>query len=328
MNSKTEFDELINYYINSEKDYSFSDTLSPEDVYNIKSLVKQKRCQYANAPIGTEIFDFIKESEKAIDFQLISLDKNTDAILYITNNSYNTAWIIINSKLPLVNQIFAAAHEYYHYIKDYEDVKKEPFICQFKSLQNIIEQKANRFAAELLLPTEALINEVNQFQLKLKDQNSIKEDDFISWASLSIYLTIKYEMPLKAVLFRLFEEKYISKINNFLSEYKFLKQFIIECKILKNKTEKLFSSYNPLQDETATFSRMIIAYRKGFITREQLLEDAKTIGLDILNVEKILEDVDSQIISKHDDINVIDDNIDDDDSLIEFGDIISRKLEG
>lgn len=74
-----------------------------------------------------------------------------DGMLYVPTTGKERAYIILNSKKPLINQIFTAAHEYYHYIKDYQKFKEMPYICDFSMLQDVNEMKACRFAAELLL---------------------------------------------------------------------------------------------------------------------------------------------------------------------------------
>lgn len=81
------------------------------------------------APIGEKIFSFIVEQNSNINFELVKLDTtNVDGMLYIPESGNEKAYIILNGNKPLVNQIFAAAHEYYHYIKDYESIKKKNLI--------------------------------------------------------------------------------------------------------------------------------------------------------------------------------------------------------
>lgn len=316
------FDSLIQYYIDIEKDYSFSNKLPLPEIQNIKSLVKEKRNQYSNAPIGHNIFDFIKESESALDFQFLSFESSDiDAMLYIEQSQTESAWIIINSNRPFVKQIFAAAHEFYHYIKDYEEVKKKPFICQFNSIQDLTEQKANKFAAELLLPTEALNNEVANHLVKINCAK-LKKSDFVSWAMLSMLLTVKYELPLKAVLYRLYEEDFIHNIDEFLTNYEFLKQYFIECKIFKNKTEVLFSNNNPMNNESDTISRMINAFNCGMVTYEQVINDAKVLLVDEENVRAILDDIQTANMDTD-----VDDNNDDEEWLFDVQRRIKQKME-
>ena len=82
-------------------------------------------------------------------------------MIYLPDKNSEIAFIILNKSKPLVNQIFAAAHEYYHYIRDIENIKRTDNLltCGFKGKE---EQMANRFAAEFLLPDEALRNEVRE----------------------------------------------------------------------------------------------------------------------------------------------------------------------
>ena len=125
-------DVFKQYY---QTNYDFNTTsLDEDEIDEIKSLVKEKRVNYALAPIGEKIFSFIVEQNSNINFELVKLDTtNVDGMLYIPESGNEKAYIILNGNKPLVNQIFAAAHEYYHYIKDYESIKEKPYICCLSS---------------------------------------------------------------------------------------------------------------------------------------------------------------------------------------------------
>ena len=45
---------------------------------------------------------------------------------------------------------------------------------------------------------------------------------FEDYAVLSIFLTLKYQLPLKAVIYRLYEEHYIDKIDEYIQNYQFI----------------------------------------------------------------------------------------------------------
>ena len=86
------------------------------------------------------------------------------------------AYIILNVNKPLINQIFTAAHEFYHYIKDYKKFRETPYICDFNKLKDINEMCASRFAAELLLPEEALLREIKDYLVNMKIPDTSKID--------------------------------------------------------------------------------------------------------------------------------------------------------
>lgn len=148
--------ELFEQYYQREYDFN-TNSLCEDEVDSIKALVKEKRVDYALAPIGEKIFGWITEQDTNIHFEAVDFDSDKiDGLLYIPQSGYDKAYIVLNSKKPLINQIFTTAHEYYHYVKDYAIIKKEPYICNFSALSSVNEKRASRFAAEFLLPEEAL----------------------------------------------------------------------------------------------------------------------------------------------------------------------------
>ena len=69
--------------------------------------------------MGTGVFNWILKENSNIRFERVAFDsEKIDGMLYVPTTGKERAYIILNSKKPLINQIFTAAHEYYHYIKD------------------------------------------------------------------------------------------------------------------------------------------------------------------------------------------------------------------
>lgn len=133
--------EAFEKYYQAEYDYNTS-TLTEEEVFAIKELAREKRVNYALAPIGEKIFDWISEQNADIHFEMVDLESDKiDGMLYIPVTGSAKAYIILNSNKPLINQIFTAAHEYYHYIKDYAMIKETPYICNFNALEGVNEKK-------------------------------------------------------------------------------------------------------------------------------------------------------------------------------------------
>lgn len=285
--------------------YDFNTTsLTKEEIDEIKSLAKEKRVNYALAPIGEKIFNFIIEQNANINFELVKFDTtNVDGMLYIPESGNDKAYIILNGNKPFINQIFAAAHEYYHYIKDYEQIKKNPYVCCLSSLLNVNEKKASRFAAELLLPDEALRSEIKLFKKKFNCSEK-KKLSFNEYAIISILLTIKYQIPLKAVIYRLCEEKFIENITKFVADYDVIKKVLMQIEILKDKVEYLYGTENSsLKDITTLYQQIEIAYKRGLASRTEILTDAEKLRLN-LNLIKAFFDVidDDEDEDKDDDI--------------------------
>ena len=144
-------DKLFMQYYQGTYDFNTS-SLNNLEINEIKTLVKEKRVNYALAPIGEKIFNYISEQNPNIHFELVELDtEKIDGMLYVPKNGDDKAYIILNGNKPFINQIFAAAHEYYHYIKDYESIKKQPYVCSLSSLNSKSEKKASRFCGGVII---------------------------------------------------------------------------------------------------------------------------------------------------------------------------------
>ena len=91
-------------------------------------------------------------------------------------------------------------------------------------LKDINEKKACRFAAELLLPEEALAREIQDYCLGMEISN-VSLMSFYQFSTIIIYLTVKYQLPLKAVIYRLAEEHYIENVDRYIKDYGFIKSY-------------------------------------------------------------------------------------------------------
>ena len=212
--------ELFERYYQTQYDFNTT-SLSQTEIAAIKRLAKEKRHEYGIAPLGTEVFDWILSQNRHIQFEPVSFDsEKIDGMLYIPSTGEERAYIVLNANKPLVNQVFTAAHEYYHYIMDYRRFQESPYICDFSMLKDVNEKKASRFAAELLLPEDALHNEIKNYCLNSGMAGSTEKSlDFLDYSAISIFLTVKYQIPLKAVIYRLAEEKYIDRVDDFIENY-------------------------------------------------------------------------------------------------------------
>jgi len=298
--------EVFRKYYQSYYDFN-TESLKENDVDEIKLLVKEKRVNYALAPIGEKIFNFIIEQNVNLSFELVNFETdNVDGMLYIPESGEDKAYIIINGNKPFINQIFAAAHEYYHYIRDYETIKEKPYICRLSSLLNLNEKKASRFAAELLLPEEALRVELKLFKKKFNWQDR-KDFGFEEYAIISMLLTIKYQLPLKAVIYRLHEEKYIGNIEKFTEDYDVIKRVLMQIEILKDKVEYLYSNENSaVGNGAALYQHIEMAYRNGLASRTEILMDSEKLKLNKEIISSFFDEIDeADEEESEDEINAI-----------------------
>lgn len=280
--------ELFEQYYQTEYDFNTA-SLSPDEIADIKRLAREKRVDYALAPMGTKVFDWILKQNSNIRFEFVAFNSDKiDGMLYIPITGKERAYIILNANKPLINQIFTAAHEYYHYVMDYQKFRETPYICDFSMLKDVKEKKACRFAAEILLPEEALFREVRDFLRVMKVEN-IKTMGLAYFATLTISLTVKYEMPLKAVIYRLAEEHYIDNVDKYIKDYEFIKKVLKEIEILKKRVDKLYSNENNcVLSYSLTYQDMEKAFMTGNASREDILEDAAKLNLDMDIIQEFL----------------------------------------
>lgn len=130
--SSIDHNELFEQYYQNEYDFNTA-SLSLDEIAEIKKLAREKRVDYNLAPMGTGVFNWILKENSNIRFERVAFDsEKIDGMLYVPTTGKERAYIILNSKKPLINQIFTAAHEYYHYIKDYQKFKEMPYIFDYK----------------------------------------------------------------------------------------------------------------------------------------------------------------------------------------------------
>ena len=273
--------EIFEQYYQTEYDFNTA-SLTLNEIAEIKRLAREKRVDYASAPMGTGVFNLIQRQSQEIRFELVSFEsEKIDGMLYIPTSGQERAYIILNSNKPLVNQVFTAAHEFYHYIKDYQVFKERPYICDFSILKDVNEKKACRFAAELLFPEEALKREINDYCRRLNIKE-VKTLDFAQIASFIIVMTVKYQMPLKAVIYRLAEEKYIGNVKEYIENYDFIKKVLQEIKIFDKQVLELYSTDNNfIIPYSMTYQDMEKAFSTGNASKEEILRDAEILSLDM-----------------------------------------------
>ena len=286
--SLIDYNKLFEQYYQTGYDFNTA-SLTPDEIAGIKKLAREKRVDYALAPMGTEVFNWIQKQSDAIRFEMVPFEsEKIDGMLYVPAVGKERTYIILNSNKPLVNQIFTAAHEFYHYIKDYQFFKEKPYICDFSTLKNVNEKKACRFAAEILLPDEALAHELQDYcrKINIADRNTL---DFNQFAAFIILMTIKYQMPLKAVIYRLAEEHCIDDINRYIRSYDFIKKVLWEIRIFKKRVSELYSTGNSyIIPYSKTYQDMEAAYATGNASKEDILRDAAVLDLDMELVNNIV----------------------------------------
>ena len=131
---------------------------------------------------------------------------------------------------------------------------------------------------------------------------------FYQFATIIIYIIVKYQVTLKAVIYRLAEEHYIENVDRYIKDYGFIKSILREIKILGKRVEELYSNENKyLTQRSSIYQDITKAYNDGNASREEILRDATVLGLDMALVEDIVSDD-----------TIEDDTDEDDDELLEM----------
>ncbi|MGL4761924.1 MAG: ImmA/IrrE family metallo-endopeptidase [Sarcina sp.] len=249
--------------------------LDTNEIYSLSELAKEKRRELdiGSSPVGDNIFKFIKEKE--IQLIYVPIENNGDDLffsaIYVSLNEDGniSRFIGLNTNDYYDNQIFALAHELYHF---YES--SEIHLCRIQSSDiNKSELKANRFAAEFLLPSEKLekeIKNINQGTINLKDWT------YPSLLRFVANLHLEYKLPYKAIIRRLnelnsisnkqFEALYNKDTRNSESDYYIIGQNLNSeiFDSLNNKTQKqgvagddIYEIIENYEDEIISISELI-----------------------------------------------------------------------
>ncbi len=265
----------------SQGGYAFKERgLSNEEIVQLKNQAKDSRGRYGvNAPIGPNVFSFM-EKKGDIVFQLQEFkDSELDAIIVWYSMKSSRKYIIINSEKPLINQIFAAAHELYHYSYTFKGNSNKSIVCNF-SKDEKEEVKANRFAAEFLLPEEALKDELDYYLhytgVPFTELSYEKQIVFC------INLVMKYSIPLKAVIYRLSEEG-VSNVDYLLGNYAEVKVLIGKLAERMGQLKELYSNDNMYITESL-YDLVPYLYKRGRLDDsavDEIISDFSLDGTDI-----------------------------------------------
>ncbi|MFD0716542.1 ImmA/IrrE family metallo-endopeptidase [Paenibacillus sp. GCM10027626] len=264
--------------------------LTEQDLYKIEELAKDKRRAYdlGMGPLGDNMFKVIRSLGIQLVRVPISDEQGNDidpfAALYLSSKEKEHAicYIGINTTEYWDKQLFALAHELYHH---YESSDRFVLCRGLDNTSEIRELKANRFAAEFLLPTERLIHEVKE-----KNRGKLKLD---TWSQTSLLrfvaeLHCDYRLPYKAIVRRLHEIQALSSgLLQMLLHMDARDPDGLYWTIGTNISPGIFAQLN---SRTRTFGvegenlgKLIDNYEDGFISLQELSEDLHLF-------EKSLED--------------------------------------
>ena len=192
--------------------------LNEVQIDEIRKLAGEKRQSLSiigEMPIANDIFTILDQSNiKLLEYPIQSVGDSpafSAAMMYAQENGYELAFIGLNTADYFDKQIFAIAHELYHY---YTKTGSHLSRLNDDGGSSLVEAKANRFAAEFLFPELALksiiLEEFKTSKLeKLPDKTILR---------LIVRLQCTWWLPYHSIVKRLHEIGAIS-INQYEKLY-------------------------------------------------------------------------------------------------------------
>lgn len=254
---------------------SSSIVLNEKQIYEVKRLASDTRRSfgiYPNVPIGNDIKLLLEKKDILLceyPFPDTNGTHTYGNITWFKIDNDTITFIGLNTSSYYDEQIFAIAHEIYHYITQ----SGKAYTPDMEYEDKIIEKKADRFAAELLLPEEALkaaaIDIISSSDMR--DVSSAKLLRFIARMQCDWWL------PFQAIVNRLFEE-------GFIDESQYEKLYEIDCRneegvyrrLLKNIDAEISELLNK-RTKTIGVSNSVIEtiisnYEDGFIDDDEFVQ--------------------------------------------------------
>lgn len=284
-------------------------TLTELQIDKIKEAADRERRKFGiiDAPIAGELFMLLEQEKIAICQYPFSTSKKSHMDATITRfemGSDQMIFIGLNTAIYYDEQIFALAHELYHYItktgKAYEtDMDEE---------DKRTEKMADRFAAELLLPSKVL-NYMVMEQFKTSCLNKVSSLRLLRFIAR---LQSEWWLPYRALVLRLSEEKYITdkQVDN-LFEINDRDKESIYGKIFYSIAPDCYTKLNMITKRTDisnwVLEIFIMNYEDGSLTEDEFVKLLNLFG-------KKPDDFGF-------DLTVDDSDIDELDGLLEGGDI-------
>lgn len=185
-------------------------TLNEVQIEEIRKLASDKRQSLniaSEVPIAKDIFTILEQ----LDIILLEYPINSEgdspafsaAIMYSEENGKEFVFIGLNTADYFDKQVFAIAHELYHYYS-----KTGSHLSRLNDVENnLVEAKANRFAAEFLFP-EVALKSIAIEEFKTSKLENIPEKTLLRFI---VRLQCTWWLPYRSIVKRLSEIGAISE---------------------------------------------------------------------------------------------------------------------
>lgn len=223
-------------------------------------------------------FDILKQMNVVYQFRDF---KDLEGIYIVPEDEDDIAIVGINNNRPVTRQRFTAAHELCHHIKD----KNESSICPIDGREkNPIEKYADKFASELLMPTEELKKQVEKFENNgyVSFENIIYIADYFGVSFEACVFNIAYK--LNKIEGDIEPSKLKKRINKFKPDKKRIELGLkkYDSSLLRNIINSYDYFYN--NESKAVWYK----FKNDFIYNENRLEG---VNIDREDVAEILTDI-------------------------------------
>lgn len=276
--------------------------LDQSDIFTITSLVRDKR-NYLNVgmgPIGDNIFKLARKLNiKLVFLPIDNTDNPTNAFsaLYLESKevSKNVVFIGLNTFQHYDRQIFSIAHEFYHHWTG-----TTLSVCHLEDEQSqITELKANRFAAEFLLPTDTLLQEIGE---RTGGKQNLYESTDLGLFRFIALLHCDYRLPFKAIVRRLIEinaitESQFKKLNSENARDETGTYYKLGLNQNKEIFEKLNLRTKSFGVDGENLDMMINFLERNAITLEELANDLSLFGKNLSDFQ-LEEEVDQKSLDE------------------------------
>lgn len=273
--------------------------LTPKDLYEIGESAKEKRRLFdiGMGPLGDNIFKLVRKLDISLIFYPIQIEEersNQFSALYcaIDVGHDRMRFIGVNTYDYYDKQIFALAHELYHHFES-----SGTLVCRIQDdPDELRELRANRFAAEFLLPSDTLRDELlafNDGQLMLSN---------LSYTSLLRFIArlhCDYRLPYKAIVRRLNEIGAVTDeqhdrlmVESVRTED--TRYYWIALTINKHVFEHLNARTMEVGADGEKIGKLIQSFEDELIPLPELAEDLLLFGksIDEFGLEEAVDDAD------------------------------------
>lgn len=248
--------------------------LDEKQIYEVKKIVSDTRRFFGvqpNVPIGNDIRLLLEKNDILLceyPFPDTNGTHTYGNITWFKNGEETITFIGLNTSSYYDEQIFAIAHEIYHYTTK----TGKAYAPDADDEDKIIEKSADRFAAELLLPEEALKDAVIE-TFGVSNMFDISDNRVLRFIAR---MQCDWWLPFQAIINRLFEE-------GFITESQYDKLYETDCRTEDGMYRRLLKSIDSeiselLNKRTKTIGvsnsvveTIINNYEDGFIDDDEFV---------------------------------------------------------